>query len=498
MKKAMFVVCGCCWWLLAGCADEVASKDCYNNEECNDGLCVDGFCECSAGYTGKNCLACAEGYHEEGDGCAEDVPTCEQDAECDNGNVCDGVETCDPVNLVCLEGNIEKLGLACDTDDDLASHEFCDGAGICLPGRCGDEVVDPDDEDCDDGNAQTGDGCDFCVYSCETDLDCNDSNMCNGEETCNPSTHACVPAEVMPVDGTDCGTDHECREGICVTIGCGNGVPNTGEDCDDGNTIENDGCKTDCSFSCTADADCDDGDVCTGTETCNVDDHICVDGTLLDCVDDGDDCTESVCDPLAGCLDQLIDDDGDGHAAESLGACGDDCDDLHPEVYAGAPELCDGLDNDCDGNTDEDPPTWYIDCDVDGYAADTSGAKTQCDRPSSATTGCSGDWTTVRPVGISSTDCRDDIPSVNPGQRQFFTAEISGTTSFDYNCDGVEEKQDTTKFKACSTGAKLCTGSGWADEPPACGVAAAWVACTQVGLTCTPSNLARKNIQACR
>ena len=43
------------------------------------------------------------------------------------------------------------------------------------------------------------------------------------------------------------------------------------------------------------------------------------------------------------------DDDGDGHAE-----CDGDCDDTDGAVYPGASELCDGLDNDCDGAVDED------------------------------------------------------------------------------------------------------------------------------------------------
>ncbi len=46
-----------------------------------------------------------------------------------------------------------------------------------------------------------------------------------------------------------------------------------------------------------------------------------------------------------------VDADGDGYLPYGTGAI--DCDDTSADVYPGAPELCDGLDNDCDGQIDE-------------------------------------------------------------------------------------------------------------------------------------------------
>ena len=49
--------------------------------------------------------------------------------------------------------------------------------------------------------------------------------------------------------------------------------------------------------------------------------------------------------PFAGCVDA----DGDG-----ISTCEPDCDDNDPRAYQGNTEVCDGIDNDCDGQTDED------------------------------------------------------------------------------------------------------------------------------------------------
>ena len=71
--------------------------------------------------------------------------------------------------------------------------------------------------------------------------------------------------------------------------------------------------------------------------------------------------------------------DGDGTADNMVMSCTqpsgyventDDCDDTEPLAWTGAAEVCDGVDNDCDGDTDGtaiDQLTWYQDADIDGY-----------------------------------------------------------------------------------------------------------------------------------
>ena len=58
----------------------------------------------------------------------------------------------------------------------------------------------------------------------------------------------------------------------------------------------------------------------------------------------------------------LSDADGDGYFSD------EDCDDSSSAVYPGSEELCDGVDNDCDGDIDEGvTSTFYLDADGDGF-----------------------------------------------------------------------------------------------------------------------------------
>ena len=398
-------------------------------------------------------------------------------------------------------GNVPEAGVDCTGKADGTD---C-GNGICLANKCaastcGDKYVDTAlGEQCDDGNAATGDGCNSCMFECNAATDCNDNNDCTTDDcatvtlgkscsnTAKPDATSCVP------QGGGSGT---CKAGTCAKAGCGNSTVDSGEECDDGNTNNSDGCKTDCTFSCKANTDCDDGIPCNGTETCDGA-HKCATGTAVSCPKTGLCTVDGVCDNANGqCA--YPDQDKDGVT------CVTDCNDLDKVIYPGAMECDDGKDNDCDGTAqDTEACACWVDFDGDGYAA-TGAAFIPG-------TSCGAGYTGTDPEIRA--DCFDDVEGANvhPYVTAWFAdyyckmykggTNICLTKSWDYDCNGIEEQRYTKmNTKACSTATTLvgCVGlPGWTGAtPPACGASATYRTCTWSNNACMGTDAPKT--QECR
>ena len=166
------------------------------------------------------------------------------------------------------------------------------------------------------------------------------------------------------------------------------------------------------------------------------------------CNDVDDDC-DGVTDDADASLDTgtastwYTDSDADGIGSTLVLACdapagsstvAGDCDDTRPGVRPGATEVCNGLDDDCDGTVDlgaSDATGWYVDTDGDGYG-DVGGYASGCTPPAASTT--------------TGTDCDDADLDAFPGA-------LERLDGFDDDCDGaVDEAAVAVVFKASCTG----------------------------------------------
>ena len=94
------------------------------------------------------------------------------------------------------------------------------------------------------------------------------------------------------------------------------------------------------------------------------------------------DCDDQVDEGATEAFYRDNDDDGFGQsddrqerceAPEGYVAVSGDCDDSRIDVYPGATEVCDGVDQDCDAGIDEElSATWYLDADGDGWGTESA------------------------------------------------------------------------------------------------------------------------------
>ncbi len=179
--------------------------------------------------------------------------------------------------------------------NDQLAQALASAASAVFPGgpECGDSVVDPD-EQCDDGNRLSCDGCD---RNCTLPA-------CSNGAACAPET--CDDGNTVASDGCSAA---------CITESCGDGVVQAGldETCDDGNTVDCDGCDSTCRPS-----GCGSGAICA-PETCDDGNTVASDGCSDTCITEF--CGDSII--QVDLLEQC--DNGAGNSDVNADACRSDC-----------------------------------------------------------------------------------------------------------------------------------------------------------------------------
>ncbi len=308
-------------------------------------------------------------------------------SDCDDGDAAispAATEVCDGIDNDC-DGTADGASAVDATDwySDADGDGYGDPATLernCLAGSG--HVAD--DNDCDDSDAAVYPGadeyCDGVDSDCDGDVDEDDALD--------------VLTWFADRDGDSFGdassTDIDCAQP--------SGYVSDSTDCDDGDASINPDADEYCDG---VDNDCD----------VSVDEDEALDAIVW--LEDKDGDTYGVSDVTHAACSQPS-----GYADPSLG---EDCDDGDLHINPAASERCDGVDNDCDGDTDEDDAvdaaTYYLDADGDGYGLSTS-----------TVTACSpvSGYVTV------STDCDDSDAGTNP-----IAAEVCD--GLDNNCDGVPD-----------------------------------------------------------
>jgi len=377
-----------------------------------------------------------------GDDCDDDDPAVYPGADelCANGidDDCDGdVDEDDAVDAVVWyldddgdgHGDASVSEVAClapadhvadatDCDDtDPATHpgadEYCDGHDDDCDGQVDeDDAVDAPTWYLDDDGDGYGDPAVWAVQ-CDAPTD----HVADGTD-CNDASVFVHPGASESCNGLDDDCDGDVDEGLLTDEwypdadgdGFGDASAAPVEDCQvvPGHVLN--------------DLDCDDGAPLVSPladELCN--------GVDDDCDGDVDE------DDAADALIWYEDWDGDGFGdptsteeacAAPIGYVADaaDCDDGDPDIHPGADELCNGVDDDCDGDVDEDDaidaPTWYRDHDGDGYG-DAGVSADACDAPPNFV--------------ADATDCNDGDPDIHPGADEL--------------CNGIDDDCDPSTYE---------------------------------------------------
>jgi hypothetical protein len=378
--------------------------------------CVTPFDDnCDGDDNDEDALACSDYYEDtDGDGYGQGAPRClctvEGLFEATQGGDCD--ETADAINPgaveVCPESYLDMGAVPVDEDcDGFADDASASGAMTWYADGDGDGYGDPnqplvacakptdyvgDASDCDDLLAGVNPG------AAEARVTIGIDDKRDGDD--NDVWGSGCSAFFLDSDGDMFGTE----VGLCLCEATGTYSASVAGDCDDTKDTVNpdkiETCATNYDDNCDGDANDIDAIACTNLYF------------------DGDSDGSGAGEPLCLCVAQ-----GLFEATQ-----GEDCDDGDYAINSAALEVCDGVDNNCDGYIDDADPqvtgqsTWYQDTDGDSYG-DADASLLTCGQPADHV--------------LDGTDCDDLQTGVNPG-----ATETCDTVGIDDDCDGDANEVD--------------------------------------------------------
>lgn len=285
-------------------------KDCSDNNPCTDDTCLTGgICNNEIDETNACDFdpldPCIGGACDQDGSCI--YANAPDGTECDDQNPCTGAGICN--TGACFNGEAIADGTECDDQNP------CTGIGACLEGFCSEGTPEPDGTLCDDGNP------------CETQDSCL-AGMCQAfEEICNNLIDDNCDGCIDGFDGEFCpGRDGNCAGAAGQEGECYNGIDDDVDgfidcldsDCeglvceDDGDPCTDDICE---SFACSHGFfnvnPCDDNNICTSNDTCSV--GSCVGEANNEPCEDGNICTENDICGAGSCQPgtEILCDDGD-------------------------------------------------------------------------------------------------------------------------------------------------------------------------------------------
>lgn len=331
-----------------------------------------------------------------------------------------GCRSVEPKNLVFTEDSVFEQDIDADLDGYLRSEDCDDASPSINPGAV--EVCDGRDNNC---NGQIDEGVQS-VFYLDSDADGFGSNLdiasdCEVPEgyttagnDCDDSAALIFPGAVEECDEVDNNCDGEIDENLGDLF-----YPDADLDGYGSNFEAIQKCEQPEGYLLQS-GDCDDSDPLIfpgASEACDG-----VDNNCNNEIDEG------------GTLTWYLDSDGDGFGAidQPIQACSVpqgyvenalDCNDSLSTVNPDAVEICDAVDNDCNGVSDDnaiDSLIWYIDADLDGFGSATSTANS-----------C------FQPVGYASNDddCDDSRFESSPVSLEY-------CNGVDDDCDGIIDESD--------------------------------------------------------